>query len=1398
MSSDAPVHAQEAGSYTPAPAETNRLINDASKYAEILKNQKPVASDAATGTPNQPGQDQNSSTLQRNPDGSVKLSNTGGASPEQQLGIMQKMTGFESYSINAEPGRGRSAGASFTKSAHLDFSCLRNAEVGRTKSANGVTLLLKACNVANDTAVQTMSVQICTKQKEGGVCGQSDFGQAVTLLRNQYQDIQGIRYGTGCNDTNAACRVTITVTEAVSGNLDSLKEQGRDKLDSQFDESGKANGAAATLNQTYNSQEYTDAFNGQSDIVACNNRQIQQLEAGQPVESCDGSSQVSMSSELSSADCQDNFTCLRQVDKTVEYTKTCRVMPKTTEYRCTYDYPKKTCVRSKNYSYATTTSVSYYTVDKLDKDGKKIGEETIYNTPVVSVSPSDEAPRWAPAQDAKPPYLDSCSEEDYKHADLVGATGWALTDNSYSVTEPFGDEKNGGYVTTDYTINDYERELYLAWTRDQAAYPTGWGKHRISLGCFASPYALDTSPPVSTGQPLDGFKPASGQFGASGQVCVMQDIRAGYSCLQQGMSNTQLVTDPVLGVIDREEQYVLSEPNQASFFGVTTSDFANSCVDRSQGFNEVMDYNSMFLAQRDSGDGDMRFYDGAAPTSCGVCNTPTYGYTCYANPDVKTADTNYKEDPSFQDEADLCQNTELTDCELVSEDNSSGLEGILSDGEISTSGTRTYRCKKSESICVEFERTNSCLNMDNALKLGERFTQPSHFDQEAFSKAVASLGMLSATNQNTSKPGNDEFAIPRIFSGSGLSCSYSTDYFANALYNNCCRASLERPGKDGKLFHSCGFNEVKLAAARRAGYTVEMGDFCSKTRKFPKRCIQRTQTACVFEGLLPKLVQVQGRAQLSQLVFGSQGAQVTEKPISFNYYADNSKIGQWTTPTDINGQRISMWREPGYCRDMGNPSKILAFLTDPANSDAQECSPQITTHVAVCDLQQSGGCPATPQLTDPYEFSPFYDVVRVNPLSNVPTTANRYVLATGGCNPATEACEYKLKVLPPGQGGKSLMTRTLAFPLISANVELEGQQMGLNNLSSLTSSQNEALEQTNLGDYIFRVRPASVVADIRDNTLPPTVEMKLSVDGGATFQTIQVPTAGADQLQVPGTTLSITGGCDLTSNLCKYQIAGEISVQPKPWGGPYSPDCSGFTLAQLSALDFGKMDLSEWTATITGKVKAGSMTSAGTLVSDRAGQFVSQYNSGAQTISVPVSSSGRTEYAVVQPKEGYGPFRVKMRARTSYVIGYEDGPNGAVREKTSPIVKMEVDWGDGTPKQIVPKRTVANQPAQPWWAILFGIEPGETITGEIYEMDHDYASPDQVPSQFGGGSNNIQHNITITMTLENGREETVLSRVQNVWSNYSGTVGLAEGEGGNKATTDTTTIDNSSNRRIQY
>lgn len=56
--------------------------------------------------------------------------------------------------------------------------------------------------------------------------------------------------------------------------------------------------------------------------------------------------------------------------------------------------------------------------------------------------------------------------------------------------------------------------------------------------------------------------------------------------------------------------------------------------------------------------------------------------------------------------------------------------------------------------------------------------------------------------------------------------------------------------------------------------------------------------------------------------------------------------------------------------------------------------------------------------------------------------------------------------------------------------------------------------------------------------------------------------------------------CCFNSRLARILNEQGRSQLGRSWGGPQSPDCSGFTVAQLQALDFSRMDLTEFYAEI--------------------------------------------------------------------------------------------------------------------------------------------------------------------------------------------------------------------------
>ena len=66
--------------------------------------------------------------------------------------------------------------------------------------------------------------------------------------------------------------------------------------------------------------------------------------------------------------------------------------------------------------------------------------------------------------------------------------------------------------------------------------------------------------------------------------------------------------------------------------------------------------------------------------------------------------------------------------------------------------------------------------------------------------------------------------------------------------------------------------------------------------------------------------------------------------------------------------------------------------------------------------------------------------------------------------------------------------------------------------------------------------------------------------------------------------------CCFNSRLARILNEQGRSQLGRSWGGPQSPDCSGFTVGQLQALDFSQMDLTEFYASIVPNLpSAGAM-----------------------------------------------------------------------------------------------------------------------------------------------------------------------------------------------------------------
>ena len=607
----------------------------------------------------------------------------------------------------------------------------------------------------------------------------------------------------------------------------------------------------------------------------------------------------------------------------------------------------------------------------------------------------------------------------------------------------------------------------------------------------------------------------------------------------------------------------------------------------------------------------LRYLDYREKPGCGVCTrNAEVAFTCRA---AHTAD----------DLVGSCSEAELAGCTLVSVDVESSIYGFT------TSQRETYRCTRSTTQCLEWQTVNECLNIDASYGV-DKMPIREIGDDGAFEQVLAAGEMASAIASFEGAAGGTEYN-PRLFEGHDIRCTRPRGFLNGLVANDCCKLNLRRPGGN-RPFNTCKDEEVKLAAARRANHTHFIGSYCSKKVSFGfiKKCVEETQTYCVFPGLLPRVVQEAGREQLEAASKSTFAATVQRQTMRFPYYSGE---GGWTSPVTVNGNQVAAFQLPAYCSDLRQAAQVLA-----SNPNARECPSTLELYFATCDREE--GCGALP--SEPEAGSEYWRLMRVDPLKPSQTALSRYTLVEGGCDTTTGQCKYEVSAWPAGIGGRAVVSRDLTFEF------------------NALPPAGDATQTVVLGSAVVRVTPSPNL--VAPGQLPPSVPAAVSLDGGNHWQSFDLPTLIDRELLVPGTDIRISGGCLAATGFCDYRLTGTVMVTAKPWGTAQTPDCTGFDLTQLSVLDFSEMDLSEWTATVQASAPSQDALTA------TAQQQASQGNTWTAT------SPSQARVAAIHPQQELGPFVARLKIASNWPETYDDPARN-----TDPIYGVTVDWGDCSP-----------------------------------------------------------------------------------------------------------------------
>lgn len=660
---------------------------------------------------------------------------------------------------------------------------------------------------------------------------------------------------------------------------------------------------------------------------------------------------------------------------------------------------------------------------------------------------------------------------------------------------------------------------------------------------------------------------------------------------------------------------------------------------------------------------------------CGYCTQPVYSQTCRGLLDTQNGEA-----------ADSCSGAGVQGCELVEE----RPEAV--EGGIVTSATQLYKCTKTEETCLEWKREQACEG-DLTLGTSKSTYTDNGGNREAFNKAMVATAVMQSYEESL----NAGQAV-RVFGGEDKRCERPRG-ITKSLSNDCCKISLERPG-GSKWLHKCSEDSVKLAAARRAQYTYFVGEYCSKKKL--GSCTMRTQTYCSYPGLLPRIVNEQGRGQLAQAVASAANAAVKAQQLTYSYY--HQAGGGWTPVTEINGTRISAWQQPAHCASLDQGKDDLV-------GDPLECPGKLTTVLAACE--KASGCTELP--AHPDFGSDSWTFTYVDPLADAVQALSRGSVAKGACDPKTGACGYEVRAWPAATGGRAVASADINLPLF-------GDPAG-----------DYALG--NLGDNFFRRKPqAAGVA------MPEALQVEFSSDAGKTWAPATLHTRPGATTRIPGTDIEVVGQCSEAGNACAYRAVGTIEATTKPWGPPKQPDCTGFTPGQISVIDFAKMDLSEWIASVLSKVGAADTRGLSEAAKAQATQYYETFSAGGeikQTPSQPVND----RFANVTPREALGPFNVTVSVGGNHPRTHEDP-----KLNTNPVSRVSVDWNDGTPVE--------------------DLVPVAPERGFGFEGNHRFEAPNKLPAGFAANQT-VEHKVKITVVAKDGTH-VMNVMVRNLWKDYTG------------------------------
>lgn len=507
---------------------------------------------------------------------------------------------------------------------------------------------------------------------------------------------------------------------------------------------------------------------------------------------------------------------------------------------------------------------------------------------------------------------------------------------------------------------------------------------------------------------------------------------------------------------------------------------------------------------------------------------------------------------------------------------------------------------------------------------------------------------------------------------------------------DCCNDNLNK--QDQAVFNECGPDDIALASAKRQSRAIKMGSYCSKEigRAWFRTCVEVTNTYCIFDSPLSAAINQQGRKQLIELSGGGFGS-VTE--MNFQKYIANAEEGSWVDfgvfgPSSDQTQ-VAIWQFPSYC------NATSATYTDKRDEQRYECLDSRDLIWGTCRNPSKNNC-AFPQTWKLGPMETNWDFHMISHAEEAFYALGDTIAVDGRCRTQSSNtaetwdgeefitnyldCKYNIAFDERARSNEIRRTYEIAWPLRTNLRFFDGSATGE---SVYTDKQDFGPGWAFSGQMI----------DL-DQPMPPqlTVRFYGPNSSGPSAHRVSTRFASPQTFNVDGDEIEVSGSCSDDTDFCIYRVVDFVTSKDKPWF-PNRPirqpewgrarkttntsdvgyyDCSGFTLEQFQSLDLASMDLK-----YAMEAYEQQTISEAEFRSSFDGEF-NEFEDDYRNDNVR-GDTNYQELVRISPDQGENQWTMTLQATTEYPLGTKEDP-----DRTVTVDFITVDWGDGTPVQMVP------------------------------------------------------------------------------------------------------------------